>query len=246
MKNSEISLRDHFMELRKRLIVSVLAVLIGTGIAFSFWQDIVLLLEQPARSFGEYSEQGLVFTEVTEVLSTSFKISMLGGFIFAFPIIAYQIIRFISPGLRTREKIYLLILLPFSVLAFLAGVAFAYFILTPSALHFLLTFGSDVATPFIKISNIVSVMIRLLFWMGLCFQMPIIMFVLAKIGLITYKNLGSFRKYWLILAFVLAAIITPTFDPINQLIVAVPLLILYEIGFVLTWVTQKLQSRKPI
>ena len=110
MKNSEISLRDHFMELRKRLIISVLAVLIGTGITFSFWQDIVLLLEQPARSFGEYSEQGLVFTEVTEVLSTSFKISMLGGFILAFPIIAYQIIRFISPGLRTREKIYLLII----------------------------------------------------------------------------------------------------------------------------------------
>ena len=237
MASREITLREHFKELRKRLIISVLSILIGSAICFSFWQDIVLLLEQPARFYGVYSEQGLIFTEVTELLSTSFKVSILGGFVLAFPIVAYQILRFVAPGLSTKEKIYLFTMLPFSVLFFGLGVAFAYYILTPSALHFLLTFGTEVATPFIKVSNIVGLMIRLLFWMGICFQMPVIIFLLAKIGLVTYKGLSRFRKYWLVLSFVLAAIITPTFDPINQLIVAVPLMVLYEFGALLALLT---------
>ena len=89
MASREITLREHFKELRKRLIISVLSILIGSAICFSFWQDIVLLLEQPARFYGVYSEQGLIFTEVTELLSTSFKVSILGGFVLAFPIVAY-------------------------------------------------------------------------------------------------------------------------------------------------------------
>ena len=107
MTSKEITLRDHFKELRKRLLICVLSVLVGTAVCFSFWQDIVLLLEQPARFYGAYSEQGLIFTEVTELLSTSFKVSILGGFVLAFPIVAYQILRFVAPGLSTKEKIYL-------------------------------------------------------------------------------------------------------------------------------------------
>ncbi|MCH2529058.1 MAG: twin-arginine translocase subunit TatC, partial [Dehalococcoidia bacterium] len=133
MASREITLREHFKELRKRLIISVLSILIGSAICFSFWQDIVLLLEQPARFYGVYSEQGLIFTEVTELLSTSFKVSILGGFVLAFPIVAYQILRFVAPGLSTKEKMYVFTMLPFSVLFFGLGVAFAYFILTPSA-----------------------------------------------------------------------------------------------------------------
>ena len=108
MTSKEITLRDHFKELRKRLLICVLSVLVGTAVCFSFWQDIVLLLEQPARFYGAYSEQGLIFTEVTELLSTSFKVSILGGFVLAFPIVAYQILRFVAPGLSTKEKIYFL------------------------------------------------------------------------------------------------------------------------------------------
>ena len=112
-------------------------------------------------------------------------------------------------------------------------MAFGYFVLTPPALNFLLTFGNDVATPLIKVSNIVGLMIRLLFWMGIAFETPLILYLLAQLGLVTARGLGRFRRYWVVVAFLLAALITPTVDPVNQAFVAVPLLALYEIGVLL-------------
>ena len=105
--------------------------------------------------------------------------------------------------------------------------------MTPPALHFLLTFGGDVATPMIRVSNIVNLMIRLLFWMGLVFETPLVMYLLALLGIVNARVLGRFRRYWVSIAFILAAIITPTFDPFNQALVAVPLLVLYELGVLL-------------
>jgi sec-independent protein translocase protein TatC len=105
--------------------------------------------------------------------------------------------------------------------------------MTPPALHFLLTFGEGVAVPLIKVINIVNLMIRLLFWMGLVFETPLVMYLLAQIGLVDARKLSRFRRYWVVVAFVMGAIITPTFDPINQALVAVPLLVLYELGILL-------------
>ena len=119
------------------------------------------------------------------------------------------------------------------------GVAFGYYVLTPPALTFLLTFGNDVATPLIKVSNIVNVMVRLLFWMGISFETPIILYMLARLGLVSVRGLSRFRRFWLIIAFLLAAIITPTFDPFNQALVAVPLLALYEVGILLARLARK-------
>ena len=125
--------------------------------------------------------------------------------------------------------------MPVVILAFAGGVAFAYYILTPPALHFLLTFGGDIATPLIRISNIINLMIRLLFWMGLAFETPLVMFLLASLGIASASSLGRFRRYWVVVAFILAAMITPTVDPVNQALVAGPLLVLYELGILLAW-----------
>jgi sec-independent protein translocase protein TatC len=233
MSDRELTILQHLGELRRRVIYSVLAIIVGSAVAFAFFRQIIELLVQPARDLQTLAGGQLIYTEVTELLTTSVKVSLVFGFILAFPVILYQVVTFVAPGLTHRERRYLWAFLPGGMLAFASGVAFAYFVLTPPALHFLLTFGGDVATPMIRVSNIVNLMVRLLFWMGLAFETPLIMYLLAQIGVVNYRVLGRFRRYWVVIAFILAAIITPTFDPINQAIVAVPLLGLYELGILL-------------
>ncbi|MCE2463596.1 MAG: twin-arginine translocase subunit TatC, partial [Dehalococcoidia bacterium] len=152
------------------------------------------------------------------------------GLVMAFPIILLQVIMFVAPGLTPREKRYLFLFMPGVVLSFAAGVAFGYFILIPPAISFLVNWGGDVATPMIRIGNYVNVMVMLLFWMGLVFETPIVMFLLAKLGIVSSKGFARWRRYWVVVAFILGALITPTFDPINQSLVAAPLIVLYEVG----------------
>ena len=224
---------QHLAELRRRVLISVLALIVGSAVAFAFFRQIIELLVRPARDLAPEAAGQLIYTEVTELLTTSIKVSFVGGFILALPVILYQVVTFVAPGLTGREKRYLLGFMPGAFLAFLCGVAFAYFVMTPPALHFLLTFGGDVATPMIRVSNIVNLMVRLLFWMGVVFETPLVIYLLARLGLVNPRRLGRFRRYWVIIAFILAAIITPTFDPVNQALVAVPLLVLYELGVLL-------------
>ena len=233
MIKSELSLGDHLQELRRRLFISVIALVAASAVCFAFFRQIINLLVQPARELGANQGLDLIYTEVTELLATSVKVSMVAGFVLAFPIILYQVLRFVAPGLTGREHRMLIFFLPAVFLAFVGGVAFAYFVLTPPALKFLLTFGNDVATPLIKVSNIVNLMIRLLFWMGVAFETPLVLYLLAQLGIVNAQKLARFRRFWLVIAFVLAAIITPTFDPFNQALVAVPLLVLYEVGVLL-------------
>ena len=146
---------------------------------------------------------------------------------------------FASPGLEKREKIYLWILIPSSLTLFLLGAAFGYWILFPPMIKFLLTFGSDIASPFIKIGNYTNIMISLLFWMGLIFETPLIMFFLSKIGVVNHNILRKYRRHTIVIAFVLGAIITPTIDPITQSLVALPIIIMYEAGIWLSWIAKR-------
>ena len=239
----ELTLMEHLRELRRRVFWSVLAILVGSVVAFAFFEDIIRLLVLPAQELEIGAGGELIYTEVTELLTTAVKVSFMGGFVLAFPVIVYQVVMFVAPGLTGRERRLLLGFLPAALLAFAGGIAFAYFVLTPPALNFLLSFGSEVATPLIRVSNIVNLMVRLLFWMGVAFETPLIMYLLASLGLVTARGLGRFRRYWLVVAFIMAAIITPTFDPVNQAIVAGPLLVLYEIGVLLARVAGR-QRRK--
>ena len=228
----ELSITDHLRELRRRVLICVLAVLAGSVVSFAFYKQIIEFLSRPAYDLETGSGLELVFIEVTELLTTAVKVSFVAGFVLALPVILYQVLMFVAPGLTGRERRYLFLFMPAALVAFAAGVAFAYYVLTPPALKFLLGF-SDVATPLIRISNFVNLMVRLLFWMGVAFETPLIMYMLAQLGIVSAQRLSRFRRYWVVIAFILAAIITPTFDPVNQALVAGPLLVLYEVGVLL-------------
>ena len=233
MRSREQTLLQHLGELRRRVFICVVALLVGSAVSFFFFERLIEILVQPARDLEVGPGGDLIYTEVTELLTTAIKVSFAGGLVLASPVILYQAVMFIAPGLTGREKRYLFGFMPAVILAFAGGVAFGYYVLTPPALHFLLTFGDDVAVPLIRVSNIINLMIRLLFWMGLAFETPLVMYLLAQLGLVTAQSLGRFRRYWVVVAFIMAAIITPTIDPVNQALVAGPLLVLYEVGILL-------------
>ncbi len=234
----ELSFMEHLGELRRRVMICALAIVAGTGVSFAFFEQIITFLVRPSGL--ETGEGGqLIITEVTEFLSTAFKVSVLSGFVLALPIIIYQVIMFVAPGLTRRERRLLFGFLPVTILAFLSGMAFAYFVLTPPALHLMLTIGEDVVTPLIRVSNIVNLMVRLLFWMGVAFETPLIMYLLAQLGIVSSRRLSRFRRVWVVVAFILGALITPTFDPVNQTLVAVPLLALYEFGVLLARLAER-------
>ena len=231
MKDRELTLRQHLEELRKRLIISVVAIVATTVVAFVFYEKIIEILLIPADDLSRGGSEGkLVFIEVTEMVAVTMKVSLVSGLVLASPIILYEIIMFVAPGLSPKEKRYLFTAMPAVMLSFLAGVSFGYFVLIPPAINFLLSWGSDIATPTIRIGNYVSVMVMLLFWMGVVFETPVVMFLLAKLGIVSSRGFARWRRYWIVVAFILGALITPTFDPINQSLVAVPLIVLYEAG----------------
>ena len=230
MNDTKLPVKDHLLELKKRVTHSVLAVVVATIVAFVFHHQLLELMMSPAKGFSQMPNNSPIYTELTEFISTTFKISLLAGVVLSLPYLLYQFVMFISPGLKPNERRYLYVLLPGSILAFLAGATFGYKILFPPAVHFLLNFGSEIATPYIRIGNYTTLMLTLLFWMGIIFEMPVLAFFLSKIGVLKPEFLAKHRRYALVLAFVLGALITPTFDPINQTLVAIPILVMYELS----------------
>ncbi len=234
--DKKMTLLGHLLELKARLIKSVIAVAITTTISFVFAKQIFAILIRPTGGID------LIYIEMTEMLGTYMKVCLASGIILAMPYLIYHFVMFVSPALSPREKKYVYVVLPWIVLMFIGGVVFGYFVLIPPAVKFLVTFGSDIATPQIKIGNYISVVTRLLLAMGLVFELPVVSTFLARIGVISYRWLASKRKAAIIFAFILAAIITPTFDPVNQTLVAVPLIVLYEMSIWLAKLVQKKEA----
>lgn len=215
----------------------VLAVIITSIASFVFAKQIFQILITPTGGIS------LIYIELTEMIGTYMRVCLISGIILAMPYLLYQLIMFISPALTRKEKKSVYLVLPWIALMFAGGVAFGYFILVPPAVKFLITFGSDIATPQIKIGNYISIVSRLLLAIGLVFEMPVITSFLSRLGVITPKWLASKRKGAMILAFIVAAIITPTIDPFNQCLIAAPLIILYEMSIWLARLVQPRQSR---
>jgi len=234
--DKKLSVLKHLSELRRRLIRCVIAVSITSIISFIFAKQIFHILILPTEGIN------LIYIEMTEMIGTYMKVCLASGIILAMPYLIYQLLMFVSPALTQKEKKYVFTVLPWVTLMFMGGVAFGYFILVPPATRFLITFGSDIAVPQIKIGNYISVVTRLLLAIGLVFEMPLVTTVLVRLGVITPQWLSSKRKLAIIFAFILAAIITPTFDPINQSLVAVPLIVLYEMSI---WLAKLVQRRRP-
>jgi sec-independent protein translocase protein TatC len=230
----------HLVELRNRIFKSVIAIIIGTVIGFIFAPQIIQFLKAPAGNID------LVFIELLENMVNYFKVSLTAGIVIAMPFLVYQLFAFASPALTIKERKYIYVILPAVMIMFLAGVAFAYFVALPPALNFLLYgFGTDIAEPQIRIGNYITIVTRMLVAIGIIFETPVIIMFLARLGVVTPKWLAARRKLWVVLAFVIAAIITPTFDPINQSIIAIPLIVLLELSILLAKLVYKKRGEPP-
>jgi sec-independent protein translocase protein TatC len=232
-ETNKTSILEHLRELRKRILWCLIAVAIITGIAFWQADPIFEILKKPA------GDTQFVFIEVTEGFATYMKVCFIVGIIFSMPFIMYNLLMFVIPALTSREKRVVLLILPWILLMFYGGIAFGYFFLVPPATKFLLSFGSTVAIIQPRMSNYVNFIMQLLLIIGLMFEMPVVTTFLTRIGVLSYRWMAGKRKIWVILAFVISAIITPTPDAINQSIVAGTLIVLYEVSIWLAWLVDK-------
>jgi sec-independent protein translocase protein TatC len=187
------------------------------------------LLELLARPIGGFER--LLSIQVTENFSAYFKVVLLGGFILALPFILIQLYLFIGPGLTQQERRWVLIAVPFASALFITGAAFAYFIMLPAALPFLIEFPGPAVLP--RWNDYIKFITSLIFWIGLSFETPLIMFLLAKLGVVSAKGLLKAWRYAIIIIAVIAAVATPTPDPINMALLMLPLMFLYFLGILL-------------
>ncbi len=226
----------HIGELRKRLIRSLVVVGVAAIVCFIFREQIMNLLIAPAQGIQ------LQAIEMTEMLGTIMRVSLFAAIILAMPYLTYEVIMFVSPALTRREKMYVYLILPWIALMFIGGVLFSYYVLVPNVTKFLLTFGSDIAPTVPRIKDYINVVTRMMLAVGLVFEMPVVTTFLARIGVLKYHWLARKRREAIIVSFILAALITPTIDPINQALVAVPLVVLYEMSI---WLARLAQKRRP-
>jgi len=236
-QEKRLTITKHLEELRKRLLWSVIAVAVGIIASFPLAPYIFDILKSRAK------DVNLIYTHVTEMLGIYIKVALYCGIALALPFLIYQLVAFLSPALRDREKKYIYFSLPLVFILFAAGVCFAYFIFLPPALKFLLTFGSDIAQPMISVDNYITIVVKLLFSVGLVFEIPLVITLLAKLGVVSPQKLAKGRKWAVLAAFVLAAIITPTVDPVNQTLIAAPIIVLYELSI---WLSKLVYPRKAL
>ena len=218
---------EHLDELRGRLIKSVIALMVTTLFSLIFTSRFLKLLTAPMGNLQP------VFLRPTEMITTYFKIALISGVALAMPVIIYQFVLFILPGLKPNERRYLYIIVPGATISFVVGLLFTYFAILPFAIRYLLTFGGNIARAQWTIGEYIGFVTNILLWIGLAFETPLVIFFLAKLGIITPAMLSHYRKYAILAIAVISAVITPTPDPFNMMIVMVPLYLLYEAGVLL-------------
>ena len=224
-------LTEHLEELRARLIRSLIAFVIGTGICYNYSDRIYQKLINPVIQVLP-SGSHLVFTELTEAFLTYFKLSLWGGFLFASPVIFYQAWRFISPGLYQKERKLVAVFAFWSTLGFATGTAFAYFIAIPSIMRFFFSFGQAIVTPMPSMKEAISLVLQLLLIFGVMFELPLFLYLVGRGRILSAKTLRKWRKAAVLGSVILAAVLTPP-EIVSQLILAVPLYVLYELGILL-------------
>lgn len=231
-----MSIIEHLEELRRRLFITAITVVIGLAISAFFGDRLLEFLKQPAED--RNPDFGLQFIEPFELFVTYFRVAMLGGLIFSMPMIMYQALMFVSPALSPQEKRWVYGTVAGAFLFFLGGMAFCYYVALPPALDFLLNFGNDVAEPNIRVGSYVDFVTRLIFWTGVTFETPLVVMYLARFRIMSSGQALRFWRYAVVLAFVVAAIITPTIDPVTQSLIAGPIVVLYFLGVVLAWLVE--------
>jgi sec-independent protein translocase protein TatC len=237
----EMTLLEHMEELRDRILKSVIAI----GIAFVAG----IFLAQPLlkRLQLEANTPGFDVVSPTDPITLYFKVALYVAIGFALPVIMWQLVGFLLPGLTKKEKRFLILSMPFVVLLFLLGVAYGFFFAAPRALQFLSNFMSDLYEWSPEGQEVISFFLTLMLGLGLAFQLPVVMFILAKLGAVSPQKMRSFRKYAVVALLILAAVVTPSTDPFNMMVVFVPLYLLYEAGILVSSLFAKtpLVARAP-
>ena len=226
-EEARMSILDHLAELRDRLMKAVIALAVGVVAGTFVAPRLLRLLVAPL------GDQVPIAIAPTEAPAVFFKVSLVIGLVLAMPVIVYQIFRFVAPGLRPQERRYIFIGAPVAALSFAAGVVFASLVLIPAAMPFLRGFLAGIVEQRYSINNYISFVSTVLLWAGLVFETPLVMFFLAKLGVATPKGFAKARRVVVIGAAAGAAVITPTTDPVNMLLIMGPFLLLYELGILL-------------
>lgn len=233
---------EHLDDLRKRLFYSFLAIIFTIFPAWFFHKQIFEILAFPVNQYLPEGES-LAFTKLTEPFMVYIKVSFLAAFFVISPFLFFQFWKFIAPGLYQKEKKYVFPFVFFTTVFFAAGGIFAYYVVFPFACRFFLGMGADFQ-PVIKMDEYFSLAIRVILGIALVFELPTLIFFLSRMGLITAKWMVKKFKYAVLVVFIIAAIITPTPDPITQSIVAVPMLALYGLSILIAFISEKKRKEK--
>ena len=241
--NSKMPLLDHLIELRSRLLWSFLALAIAFGISLYFARPIFGFLVQPLLASGQTK---LIYTAIFEAFFVEIKVAFFAATFFSFPVFATQLWRFVAPGLYNKEKRAFLPFLLATPVLFIIGASMAYFMAIPVALEYLLGFGGSVggveqqALP--GVDNYLNFVMKFIFGFGISFLLPVLLMLLERAGIVTLEQLKSARRYAIVGAFAIAAVLTPP-DVVSQLLLAIPLCILYELALIAIWFTRRRRKK---
>lgn len=213
---------DHLAELRERLIKSGIALIVGMAVCAWYIDDIIAFLTAPVAT--------LYVMKPAEAFLIYMKVILWSGAVAASPILFYQFWAFLLPAFTTQEKKMLALFVPLSVVLFLGGIAFAFFIVLPQGLRFFMTFATEAVQPLWSLEGYLDFAVLMVLPFGIIFNLPLVLIALAQMGLIASSQLKALRKYIIVLSFIVAAIITPTTDMVSQSLLAVPIIVLYELS----------------
>ena len=229
----KMPLTSHLEELRKRLVRILIAVGIAFLGCFAFKEELFRIVAQPLISVLPPGTH-MVYTGLPEAFFTYIKVSFYAGIFLASPVVLYHVWKFISPGLFPQEKKFVAPFVITSTLLFVGGVCFGYFLVLPSAYKFFLEFTTDFLKPMLSMREYLTLTLKLLLAFGIIFEIPVFLFFMTKIGLVTPRKLARMRRYAIVVCFIVAALITPTPDAFTQCMMAIPMVILYEVGILVS------------
>ena len=223
---------------RNTVFLSILAWSIGAGATFWWHPQVFAFLLAPAEEMLSPFEGGLpIFTGVPDMFGTTLDLSMKGGQFVAFPVIVVGLLSMLKALVPRRFWLFLTTYSALSIGMFLLGASFVFFVMMPVSLHFLLTFGEGVAVPVILLTEYMALLLSLIFWIGVAFELPIVMQLLSRFRVVSYARASTLRKWVVPTAFIFAALITPSLDGTLTFLVAIPMLLLYEAGLIAGWLT---------
>jgi sec-independent protein translocase protein TatC len=238
-RSAYLTFFEHLDELRKRMTISLVALLIGT-IAGCYYADpsLRLLLQPVAPEIHEF-----YFFSPTAAFLVKFKIALLLGFLVASPVVISQLWLFVSPGLRGKEKKMVIPLIGVTSILFLLGAFFCFYVVIPFAFKFLIGMRTDYLKPMISIENYMDFLFGMLLGFGVSFNMPVFIMAFVYAGLLNVKMLNRYQRHIIVLIFIVAAVLTPTPDISGQLMLAVPLVVLFELSIIGSWLIERLRKK---